>query len=244
MTPGSTAHEITAWLLPTAGLDDAMIAAWRPLLDAGEQARADRFVFDRHRRTFVAAHALLRLRLAEACGVAPAALRFEPGAHGKPTAWIGGTPAPLSFHLSHTEGLVGLAVTPVAGCALGFDVEALDRRVTLDVADRYFRPEEVAWLHGLPAAAQAEGFLRLWTLKEAFIKATGDGLACDLASFWFEPLLPRVHFTPALPERAEAWWFGQRLAGGFVAAVGLRAAGSPVSVHWRELDPTGRAAFR
>lgn len=223
----------------TAGLTEAAVAAWRDRLDLTEQARAARFVFSRHRVTFIAAHALVRLLLGRRLGVPPLALRFVPGAHGKPVAWVGERPAPLSFNLSHTEGLVGLAIVDSPGRALGFDVEALDRKVTLEVADRYFRVEEADWLNSLPEPARPEGFLRLWTLKEAFIKATGDGLAQDLATFWFEPLLARIHFTAALAERAEEWQFAQRtIDGGFVAAVGMRrAADAPCPVTWTALPP-------
>jgi len=163
------------------------------------------------------------------------------GGNGKPVAWLGDRPAPLSFNLSHTEGMVGVAVVPWQDRALGFDLEALNRRVTLDIADRYFRPEEVAWIGSLPEDGRSEGFLRLWTLKEAFIKATGAGLSQDLAAFWFTPSLPRIHFTPALAERTEDWYFEQRvIAGRFIAAVGLRQPdAAPLPAIWTEvvLDP-------
>jgi 4'-phosphopantetheinyl transferase len=211
------------WTLRLEGIDESTVEKWREVLNTTERERADRFVFARHRLEFTAAHALVRFALS--CIMLDAHLmrwRLVAGKNGKPVAYLGEQPAPLSFNLSHTDGLVGVAAVPRPGHAVGFDLEALDRKVTLDIADRYFRAEEITWLRSLPAAARSEGFLRLWTLKEAFIKATGEGLSQDLAAFWFSPLPPRIHFTAALPERAEDWHFEQRLvAERFVAAVGL-----------------------
>lgn len=226
----------------SVGLTERDVAAWRGMLDATETARALRFVFDRHRVTYIAAHALTRAALSALAGdAAPTEWRFVAGDHGKPTAWLKGRPAPLSFNLSHTDGIVGLAAIAEPGHTLGFDLEALDRKVTLEIADRYFRPEEVAWLATLAETARPAGFLRLWTLKEAFIKATGDGLAQDLSTFWFEPMLPRVHFTTALRERTADWHFEQRLLGGqFVAALGVRRPETRQAVtRWTSVDPAG-----
>jgi 4'-phosphopantetheinyl transferase len=209
--------------MPTGTLTEASVAGWLDLLDQEERERTGRFVFAQDRVTYVAAHALVRVALSRVCPrVVPDAWRFVAGANGKPVALMGNEPARLSFNLSHTRGLVGLAVVDQPGRAVGFDVEALDRRVTLDVADRYFCPEEVAWLNRLPLPERPGGFLRLWTLKEAFIKATGEGLARDLASFWFDPEGARINFHPTSSGDADGWRFEQRMvAGGFVAAVGL-----------------------
>ena len=107
---------------------------------------------------------------------------------------------------------------------VGVDAEAIDRNVNLAVADRYFFGAEGSWLAGLPPAGRAEGFLRLWTLKEAYIKATGRGLSQPLDEFWFEIDPPRIRFTPAIADDEGAWRFDQRvLAGRFLVAVGWRA---------------------
>lgn len=228
---------VQLWTMPVDRLDEAAAAPWLAMLDEDERKRAARFVFPRHRVQFIAAHALLRAALGRLCARPPAALRFVADAHGKPSAWLENAPAALSFNLSHTEGMVGLAAAGGAGWAVGFDLEPLARRVDLAVADRFFSPDEVAWLGGLAEGARAEGFLRLWTLKEAFIKATGKGLTEDLAAFSFDPLPPRISFTPGLPERESDWWFEQRvLDGGFVAAVGLRAGAAPVETRWTAID--------
>lgn len=221
------------------GLDEAAVAPWLALFDEAERQRGARFVFPRHRVLFIAAHALLRTVLAELGGEPAAAWRFVAATHGKPSAYLGMSPAPVSFNLSHTEGIAGVAAIAQPGHAIGFDLEALARNVDLAVADRYFCREEVAWLDRLAAPARPAGFLRLWTLKEAFIKATGKGLTQDLASFWFDPRPPRIHFTPRLPERDEDWRFEQRiLDGGFIAAVGLRhpPAGA-IETRWRAVEP-------
>ncbi|MBS0538080.1 MAG: 4'-phosphopantetheinyl transferase superfamily protein [Proteobacteria bacterium] len=218
-------------------LTEQEVGRWAGLLDADETARAQRFVFPRHRIQYVAAHALTRKALGHAMGVDPAAWRWAVGEHGKPSAQLGGAPAAVSFNLSHAEGVVGVAVLAQAGADVGFDIEPLDRVVDLAVADRYFRAEETAWLAGLPAGERRRGFMRLWTLKEAFIKATGEGLSRDLSSFWFEIEPVQLHLGDGSPE--SAWHFEQRvLAGGFVAAAGARTlSGGTVPQVWTEIDP-------
>ena len=171
-------------------------------------------------------------------GTDPSAWHFVPGEDGKPVAWLGDRPAPVSFNLSHADGIVGVAALAAEGRALGFDVEPLDRKINMGIADRYFCPEEVGWLEFLPEAARPAGFLRLWTLKEAFIKATGQGLRHDLATFWFMPMLPRIHFKAPLTERPEDWWFGQQIISDrFIAAVGVnQLTDIPVTAEWTEVD--------
>jgi 4'-phosphopantetheinyl transferase len=220
-------------------LDEPAVTGWLSTLDEIERARAARFVFPRHRVQFITAHVLVRTALGRLCGVPPAAWRFVADAHGKPSAWLEDGPAPVSFNLSHTEGMVGLAIRLGAGWAIGFDLEPVARTVDLAVADRFFAAREVAWLGGLAESARAEGFVRLWTLKEAFIKATGKGLTQNLAAFSFDPFPPRIRFTAELLEREADWWFEQRLLdGGFVAAIGLRQAETlPVKTCWTTVDP-------
>ncbi len=235
----NTAPPIRIATLRLDGIAEASIEPWSGLLDDTERDLAARFVFSRNRIEYVAAHVLMRSVLrAMLPGCPPATWRFVPGEHGKPELWIGDRSAPVSFNLSHTHGMVGVAAVAAAGCALGFDVEALDRAVTLEIADHYFCPEEVAWLYRQAPPDRMDGFLRLWTLKEAFIKATGEGLARDLASFWFEPMPPRLHLKGTPAEAADDWRFEQRiLDGGFVAAVGVRQPGAmPAVFDWVEVD--------
>jgi 4'-phosphopantetheinyl transferase len=230
---------ICIWTMRLDRLDETATAAWLPLLDETECLRAARFVFARHRVQFIAAHALVRAALSRLHRAPPAAWRFVADGRGKPSAWLGDAPAAVSFNLSHTEGMAGLAGCRGAGRAIGFDLEAAARTVDLAVADRFFAPPETAWLGAQAAPARPEGFLRLWTLKEAFIKATGKGLTQDLKALSFDPDRPRIRFSTALAERAADWWFEQRrLDGGFIAGVGVRRGGAiPVETRWVAVDP-------
>ncbi len=226
---------VRVWTLSTAGLDEAAVAPWAAVLDAAERARAARFAFAHSRVAFIAAHALTRAALAQATGAPPAAFGFAVAEHGKPQARLDGRSAGLAFNLSHTDGLVGVALTASPGLALGFDLEPLARRAPMEVAARFFTAIEVGWLDGLPEAGRAEGFFRLWTLKEAFIKATGKGLTQDLSSFWFAVHPPAISIAPELGERGEDWCFAQRIVQGCLAAVGVRDRGAGLAVCWREL---------
>jgi 4'-phosphopantetheinyl transferase len=115
------------------------------------------------------------------------------------------------FNLSHCNGLVACALSHEV--PLGVDVEPVDRSAPLDLAEHYFAADERAWLFGLPATQRQLGFFRLWTMKEAVIKATGKGVSQGLHTFAiaFDPL--RVTFAD--PEAVELgeWRFLQEAIG-------------------------------
>lgn len=173
------------WLDPaSAGASE--LGRWAAVLDVGEQAAAARFFFDADRQQYVAAHALARGMLAAETRASASALTFARRPGGKPMLTGGwGTEtmdaSDLSFSLSHTRTLV--AVAHCRGRLLGIDVEHAERRTAASqVADRFFAPSEA----DLVRAGGTHTFLRLWTLKEAYIKATGEGLARSLRSFSFK----------------------------------------------------------
>ena len=198
---------IDVWYRATEALDDAETAQQLIDLSAAELARHERFVFARDRRDFAAAHALLRRALSRYADVAPRAWEFveEPG--GKPgLAAIAGAPA-LSFNLSHTHGLVACAIA--GGPRIGVDVESVERVVDDSVAERFFSDEENRALRrcGTPLD-QARRFFALWTLKEAYIKAIGQGLSHPLNTIVFEIQADgAVAFTPPARVAAESWQF-------------------------------------
>jgi 4'-phosphopantetheinyl transferase len=231
---------VHVWTMRVDGLDEVLVSPWLAVLDAAERERAARFVFPRHRAQFIAAHWLARAALSALAEPPPEAWRFVSGTHGKPVAWIGDCPGPVSFNLSHTEGMVGVAAAASPDLAIGFDLEAASRQVEWAIAERYFLRPELAWLESLPESARADGFLRLWTLREAFVKATGAGLTADLAAFWFEAATANIQFAPGQDDDAASWWFEQRhLDEAFVAALGVRRfVNVAVKARWIAVAPT------
>jgi 4'-phosphopantetheinyl transferase len=234
----TTASTLDVWLLRVDRLSEEDLIPVLPVLDGEERAQMARFHHARNRVEYGAAHVLTRLALAQVLSVQSSSLSFVAGPNGKPAVHRNGQPAPISFNLSHAKGMVGVAVLARSEVPVGFDVESFDRRIDLDVADRYFRPEEVNWLTSLAPDDRPRGFLRLWTLKEALIKATGEGLSRELDSFWFEVFPPRLHFVPT-DGTESGWRFEQRIVDDvFVAAAGLQTPdGSDVSLVWRVVDP-------
>lgn len=145
------------------------------LLSGEERERYERMPLPGPRLSFVIARALVRCALSNHADVPPQEWRFSLGPHGKPEiAEPSGLP-PLRFNLSHTAGLCACAVA--LDREIGVDVEMTGRRTEkLAIARRFFRPEEAAAVE-----AEPELFFDYWTLKEAFIKATGRGLSMPLA---------------------------------------------------------------
>jgi 4'-phosphopantetheinyl transferase len=185
VTPASLAPcDAHIWYRFTESLDEDAVRAEEAQLSPDERARCQRFVFRRDRRDFAAGHALLRRVLSMHDDVAADAWTFVADANGKPSlAHEPGSP-PLAFNLSHTHGLVACAVA--CDGEIGVDVECVER-VThgRNIAERYFSTAELAQLDECPENERAARFIELWTLKEAYLKAIGSGLAQPLDTFAF-----------------------------------------------------------
>ena len=201
--------------------DKDEVHVWRMVLDshlsrverlqqtvaAEEMARAERFRFEKDRRRFMVARGTLRAILSRYLSIPPSRLRFLYGPRGKPrlAEEMGGSR--LRFNLAHSHGRALCAVT--AHREVGIDIEQIVCDIENDlIAEYLFSSGEIAALRALPAERQPHMFYRLWTQKEAYVKATGDGLHLPLNQF--EVALPAGESPTLLgvvgsPEEAGRW---------------------------------------
>lgn len=146
--------------------------AFEDMLAAEERLRAARYMAETVRLRFVLARGMLRQVLAGYMDIIPNALRLAYSLRGKP--FIPGSD--LRFNLSHADGMIVLAIT--RGFEVGVDVERVRQMPEMaTVARDNFSLYEQASLWSLPQVDQLPAFFRIWTRKEAVVKALGDGFA-------------------------------------------------------------------
>jgi 4'-phosphopantetheinyl transferase len=204
------------------------------LLSDDERARHDRFRAEADRDTYLAAHALLRIALARRAGVTPEALRFAAKPDVKPE--LAFPPATgLGFSLTHGRGIVACAIAP--GSELGVDAEDLGRRVRARrLAERVLSPRERAVFGALDPRARRRRFFEAWSLREAYAKATGIGMARTLGTveFTFARRHPSIRFLAGQKDRSAAWSFRMRhVSPRHVLTVAARAP--RIRVRWSEV---------
>jgi 4'-phosphopantetheinyl transferase len=191
------------------------------ILSEDELARASRFHFERDRIRYIAGRAQLRMLLTNYVDASPAELVFEYGANDKPSL-AGRGP---HFNLSHSGALALYAVC--ADVEVGIDVELYDPAFAGErIPEHFFSADEVRALRAIPEGLQARGFLELWTRKEAFIKARGDGLSLALDSFSVtlggdRPRLIRTGWSQSEPNQWSFVDLSDR-DGKFIAAVAAK----------------------
>ena len=213
MTLGS--DDVHVWTaVPEHVTEPSTVAHCALLLSEAETARMQRFHFYADRHTYLIAHALVRTALSRYDDVEPSAWAFDVNEYGRPDIRPGIGSRALAFNLSHTRGLVAVAIA--LGRDVGVDVEHVrPRALSLAVADHYFAPTEVAALRAQPAGAQRDRFFTYWTLKESYIKARGMGLALPLDQFAFDVDGGddiTIALDPRLGDDARSWWFHARRA--------------------------------
>ena len=154
------------------------IAQFLALLNDQELERANRYVLEHARASFVISRGILRLLLANYLATDPRTIRFQQNDYGK----LFLADSALQFNLSHSHELALFVFT--MGCSLGIDVELIDQRLEyLDIAKRFFSLEEYEKLLALPDLERRQAFFNCWSRKEAVIKARGKGLFLALDSF-------------------------------------------------------------
>jgi 4'-phosphopantetheinyl transferase len=221
---------------PESIVDAGLLLEYERLLDPMEKARFSAFRSQRDAHAYLVAHALLRAGLSHVFDVRPDTWRFSRDQSGRPG--VEKNDQMPSFSLSRRQGLVAAMI--VAGHACGVDVEevrALDEAVPL--ADRFFAPSETAELRELQDMALLERFHALWTLKEAYMKARGHGLALPLDAISFQwdgdTILPS--FNADMPHACRQWTFTlRRPMASYLLATALAAGPTTpppnVVVHW------------
>jgi len=183
------------WLVdPTTVTDTQLLDHYHQLLTPDEHERWVRYRFDKDKHQHLVTRALLRHTLSlYAPQLAPADWRFVLNSHGKP-AVTNPMELPLQFNLSHTSNSVALAVT--LGREIGVDVEKIKTvEQVRGLASRCFTEEENDYLFDGDNESLLWRFFKLWTLKEAYIKACGRGLSISLQALSFSPKADPLHLS-------------------------------------------------
>lgn len=162
-------------------------------LSQDETRQARSFAFEADRGTYVVAHAMLhRVLLDRLGGEEPHILRSRLGRPELAPA-PGGGPLP-SFNLTHTRGFAACAV--VERAPIGIDAEDIRRPIEIDaIAARWFAAPERRMLEQCRGQSRTDLFFRIWTIKEAILKATGHGLRIEPQGFAVDP----EHGATAIP---------------------------------------------
>ena len=201
-------HEIRLYYTCTDNLADTTLTdRYRERLSRTEARALGRMRSETRRTEFIVSRVLARQVLSRCCRIPPGAVRFEVNAHGKPELVPGLSDLPVRFNISHTRGLVAMAVT--LGADIGLDVEDRNRRINLRLASRFFSAGEIDQLERAADDERPALFLEFWTLKEAFVKARGRGLAFGLDTFGFEfdGDVPRIAGTAGEYGGKTGWQF-------------------------------------
>jgi 4'-phosphopantetheinyl transferase len=149
------------------------------VLSPAERLRAEKFKFVGNRGRFVIRRGLLRLILGRYLKKPPAEIEFQFGAYGKPEVRRGSGMC-LFYDASDSDDIAVWAITPA--CPVGVDVEHIREIPDMQkIARRYFHPRETETLMALATDSRPQAFYACWTRKEAFLKATGEGIAENLA---------------------------------------------------------------
>jgi len=205
--------EIHLWLAFYDEITDKSLhSAYRELLNAAEKKQEQQFYFAKDRQRYLITRALVRTVLSRYVTIRPKDWVFLTNQYGRPEiANEYAKDACLSFNISHTNSLIVLAVAKRR--SLGVDVENFCvREASIDVADRYFAPQEVAELTSAPSHQQQYRFFEYWTLKEAYIKARGMGLSLPLDKFSFhypDDHAVEISIRPELADDSARWQFWQ-----------------------------------
>jgi 4'-phosphopantetheinyl transferase len=244
------------WLQPVDEASVQWAQTQSSVLDEEEERRWRRYRTSESRALFLVAHVATRHVLSHSGDRDPESWVFDRGANGRPEIVQG--PRGMRFNISHTEGMVAVLVHGEADC--GVDVEHSRRSMDIrSVSRRVFTDGEQAAIFSQPPELRADRFYQLWTLKEAFIKAKGKGLALPLRQFSFEVLDEQrgteqsgaeqfVEFDcdPALDPAPSQWqFFTHRPESGHIVSIAAhRGAGDEdTSVVIRQLgiEATGTA---
>jgi len=246
--------EVHLWYVQTDAVTDAaLLEQFRVSLCDDERQRWRRFSFEEGKKQFLVSHGFLRAVLSRYADVPPSAWRFVRSAFGRPEVRLPpgrGAGRLLCFNLTHTRGLAACVVA--WDREVGVDAEAWQRQgrdLGEELIRRCLSPAELASLRRLAPPARQSVFFDYWTLKEAYLKARGLGLALPIEDITFRwpSGVPHegdvaVSFGPGIDDVPHTWQFARHVpTDRHKVALAVRRLGGPdLAVVVREF-PVGAA---
>lgn len=218
-----SANEVHIWRMFINIVNFQKLSLLETLSD-DELTRAEQFRFEKDQKRFIIARGVLRIILGHYLRKKPYELHFNYTSHGKPVLATDNGCDTISFNLSHSDEITLYAVTRKR--KIGIDIEHIkDNFDVRQVAQRFFSPGEISSLDKIHKHKQSELFFQYWTRKEAFIKATGEGVSfpmeqCDTTLLSGDVLSP---ITLVDNNGEDCCWYGQDLfpGHGYVAAIAV-----------------------
>jgi 4'-phosphopantetheinyl transferase len=219
---------VQLWRIEPHGIEQRC----RLLLDAAECVRADRYRVGSAREDFTVARGCVRMLLGAHRRIAPEAISFSEGPHGKPELVDGGG---IRFNVAHSHGLILIAIC--RGCAVGVDVEWVREGADLmQVARESFTAREARIIESGPTHEERLlAFYRCWTQKEAVAKADGRGLTLSLSSFEVPVTVADrspVHLASGGKDGGVTFFITDVAGGaGYASAVACASAGATLEMY-------------
>ncbi|XWS59476.1 hypothetical protein CRYUN_Cryun08bG0125400 [Craigia yunnanensis] len=178
-------RETHVWyVMPDEVKSVALLSQYSELLSPCERENVNRMCGNQRKKRALLARALVRTTIARYqtnCQMNPISLKFRKNIYGKPEngEMDNFSPPSLHFNISHTSSMIACGVT--VNVPIGIDVEEKQQRIKNNIitfAQRYFSRYEVELLTAISdPEVQRQKFIKLWTLKEAYVKALGKGFS-------------------------------------------------------------------
>lgn len=186
--------------------DHLVLSHYLGFLSSAEKLRYDQY-HPKAARLFLISRVLVKSVLADKLGIAPYEVKLHLHPNGKP--FVQGSKA-VYFNLTHSVDVIILAVTEEG--EIGVDIERVDREFDWMRVDSVLAPSEIEWIKGnelIDPFSVYQRFFQIWTLKEAYIKCTGDGMSRHLKMLNFHVLSERIQFLDSTnnAQKTEEYYF-------------------------------------
>jgi 4'-phosphopantetheinyl transferase len=222
--PSMGAEDVDIWAF-SLNVPPDVLRRLTKTLAPGEKEKAESFRFACDQKKYIAGRGALRTILGKYLRVEPAMIAFTYGPHGKPALASPFDQTRLQFNLAHCDSLALLAVTRER--MVGVDVEEIrPMEDAAEMAKICCSQREQNHLRSLSGGDRSISFLRLWTLKEAWLKATGDGISdalTDVEVAFNSGETPQILNLPSCARPIAAEWAVRALkpSSGHLGAVAL-----------------------
>lgn len=157
------------------------------ILGQDEIERYARYAFESDRARLVITWAILRLFLSDYDSRSCNKIRFRRNEWGKPELLSNNGRTPVMFSISHSYDRIIYAFS--MDMAIGIDIEKVSNTGECDaIVKRFFSCQEQEFFFQIPVAERTRMFFRLWSMKEAVLKADGKGLSMSMSKFSVAPI--------------------------------------------------------